>query len=105
MNLTFDVWIKYGDEAKHSPEQKLLLRTIWDYAYNRISLLVDEIEEEERKDNKPKAIVIYLMRRPHVIRPRGYSDELTQRIIECFNDKDAELMWNSVGEKLLSLMN
>ena len=105
MNMIFDVWINYRGKLNHSAEQKLLLKTIWEYAYGRVALLVDEIEEEEKEDKYSKAIVIYLMKRPYSIQPRGYSDKLTEKIIGCFNDNDAKIMWESVADKLLSFMN
>jgi hypothetical protein len=105
MNMIFDIWIKHGGKMNQNVEEKLLLKTIWEYAYGRVALLIDEIEAEERNDKSPKAIIIYLMKRPYAIQPNGYSDKFHDKIVECFNDRDAEIMWASVANKLSAFMN
>lgn len=105
MNMLFDIWIRDNGQVTYTPEQDLLFETIWNYAYDRIAFLVDEIESEEAASTKPPAIVIHLLQRPYAIQPHGYSDKLHDRICGCFNDRDAELMWKDVEEKIKSLWN
>ena len=106
MNIFFDLDIKFpGIYEKSKPEEKLALETIWNYVYDRVILLYDEIEKEESIDDKPKAIMIYLMNDPRAIQPRGYSDALCDKINGCFNENDAKLLWDSVDKALQSLLN
>jgi hypothetical protein len=106
MNLLFDIWIKYPDYKDYKPEEELAIKTIWEYVYDRIFLLIDEMEAEENNGNGiSKAVVIYLMNVPKAIQPRGYSDKLCDKINACFNENDGKLMWESVEQSLKGLMN
>ena len=106
MHIIFDLDIKYpGFYEKLTIEQKAVLDAIWHHVYDRIVYLFDEIEKEEKEGKPAKAIVIYLMNSPKAIQPRGYSDRLCEKINGSFNEKDTELLWDSVESVLKSFRN
>ena len=106
MNIFFDLDIKFpGFYDKCSKEEQIALEAILNYVYDRVVFIHNEIEEEENQDKTPKAIMIYLMQSPRAIQPRGYSKELSGKIIGCFNDKDAELLWQSSDNALKRFLN
>lgn len=105
MHVLFDVWGKFGVEANYSPEEQIAFEAIYNYIYDRIVFMWDEIEAEEKDETVQKAIVVYLLEKPMKIQPRGYSDKLHNRIVGCFNENDAELLWKSVANDLKRLLN
>ena len=106
MNIFFDLDIKYpGFFNKCKPEEQAALQTIWNYVYDRIVYLDNEIEAEEQDKSVSKAIVIYLMKHPYAIQPRGYSQRLSDKINGLFNENDAKLLWESVEKALKSFLN
>ncbi|HZK70598.1 MAG TPA: hypothetical protein VFD03_03630 [Clostridia bacterium] len=109
MNMFFDVWIRDKGSLKYTTAQELAFETILNYVYDRISPLIDEIEVEELIDESDgrisKAVVIYLLNDPKAIQPRGYSDQLCNKINSCFNENDGKVLWESVENALSSLMN
>ena len=70
--------------------------------YDRISILLDEIEVEEVIDDHisdgqiSNTIVIYLLNDPKVIQPRDHSDQLCNQINSCFDENDGQLLWESI---------
>lgn len=106
MNVLFDVWGKFGTgEGIYTPEEESVFESIYNYIYDRIVFMWDEIEEEERQGESQKAILVYLLESPMKIQPRGYSEKLHNRIVDCFNERDAELLWKSVENSLKRLLN
>lgn len=105
MNIFFDLEIDGLDITTCSLEEQTALETIWNYVYDRIFVLIDEIENEETANEKPKAIVIYLMGKQRAVQPGGYSKDLNEKILNCFNENDAKLLWEKVNESLLRFMN
>lgn len=106
MNILFDLEIKFPELFQNcKPEEETALRTIWEYVYDRVAFLANEMDAEEKMDDKGKALVIYLMNKPKAIQPRGYSDSLCNKLIGCFNENDARLLWESVDKALSSLLN
>ena len=108
MNLLFDIWIKYPGYKNYTPEEEQVLKTIWDYVYDRIYLLIPDIENEEintKTPEKPPAVIIYLMNKPTAVQPRGYSDALCDKIIKCFNENDGRILGKMIVGKLQSLLN
>ena len=105
MNVLFDVWAKFGTDAKYTPEEEIAFETIYNYIYDRIVFMWDEIEAEEKDETIHKAIIVYLLERPMKIYPKGYSEKLHNMIIGCFNENDAELLWKSVALYLSRLLN
>lgn len=104
--MLFDIWIRDNGTVTYTPEQELLFKTIWEYVYDRIAFLATEMDSEEDGEVQPKkAVVIYLLERPNKIQPKGYSDRLCEKINGCFNERDAELLWKSVADKLTSFLN
>lgn len=106
MRMLFDIWIKFPGYNDYKPEEEVALETIWNYVYDRVYPLIEEIEKEEAvEDGISKAIIIYLMNEPKAIQPRGYSDQLCKKINSCFNENDGKLLWLSVENALSGLMN
>ncbi len=108
MRVIFDIWIRDEFEGKYSPEQEVLFETVFNYIYDRVHHIIDEIDAEEAlgdKEGNPRAIIVYLLKKPYAIQPARYSDKLHNRIIGCFNENDARLLWESVADALLSFMN
>ena len=103
--MFFDVWVKDSGNVIYTQEQELLFEVVWKYIYDRIAFLIDEIEEEENKALEPPAIMIYLLQKPYAIQPRGYSDRLNEKIVGCFNERDVEIMWKSVEDKIMAYWN
>jgi hypothetical protein len=105
MNVLFDVWAKHGLEAKYSPEEEVAFEAIYNYIYDRIVFMWDEIEAEEKDESNQKAVMVYLLEQPMKIQPIGYSEKLHEKIVGCFNEKDADLLWESVAEALRRFLN
>ena len=106
MNIFFDLDIKFlGFFDKCLPEEQAALQAIWNYVYDRIVFLIDEIELEEAQSDNPKAIMIYLMNDPKAIQPNGYSQKLCDKINGCFNENDRELLWKSVETAIKPFLN
>jgi hypothetical protein len=106
MNIIFDVWVLPNYKKKFSVEQEKMLQAIWHFVYDKIFYLMDEIETEEHGYKKEQRhIMVYLTTKPKKIEPHGYSDKLIDKINGSFNEKDSELMWQSVIDALQSLLN
>ena len=106
MNIFFDVHIL--NPSLHNTatiKQNTLLETVYNYVYERISILKDEIEKEELECNnfKKPAIVIYLKNK--TIKACNYSQTTHDKIVSCFNKNDADIMWSRVNEAIQNLMN
>jgi len=105
MRVLFDVWVKFGaDINNYTESESQVFESIYKYIYDRIVFMWDEIELEETTNQKC-AIMVYLMESPMKIQPRGYSDKLTERVLGCFNDNDAALLWDSVDRDLKKFLN
>ena len=107
MRILFDVWIRDNGSVVYTQEQEALFEAVHHYIYDRLYLLIDEIDKEELREDedKPKAIIVYLLKHPYAIQPARYSDELSARIIGSFNEKDAQLLWESVAKALSTFQN
>ncbi len=107
MRVIFDVWIRDKFEGKYKPEEEILFESVFNYIYDRVHHIIDEIDEEEEHEEpgKSKAIIVYLMEKPAKIVPARYSEKLTDRILGCFNENDAKLMWGSVANEIRKLWN
>lgn len=109
MNVIFDVWIRDNGRVKYTPEQEIFFETIFNYIYDRVHHIIDEIDAEEeageKNGEKPKAIIVYILKRPYAIQPARYSDKLHNRIVGCFNENDARLLWESVATALITFNN
>jgi len=103
MNIFFDLDKQVGFFDSCSLMEKEALRTIWEYVYDRIKVLEKEIEGEELQG--AKCIIIFLATKPRAIQPRGYSQELHTKILECFNENDVDLLWRSVDNALMRFIN
>lgn len=105
MNIIFDVHLLNPSLPQTATiEQNTLLNKVYEYVESRIKILREEIDFEESQ-GLGKATVIYIAKKPNAIQPRGYSDKLCDKINGCFNEKDSELMWKSVVDALLILLN
>ncbi len=94
MNIIFDVHIANPDLPKTATlEQNILLNEIYLLVEERIKVLKDEIDAEEKIIPK-KATVIYLKEKK--LQPRGYSDSLCDKILSCFSEND----WKILGLRL-----
>lgn len=103
MKILFDLQILHPDKWKiKSDEEAKVFREIWNMVYERILILKDQIEKEEEDfptfaDGKmDTAIYINLTTLPMMIIPKGYTKELTNRILCSFSQKDIELLWKRV---------
>lgn len=108
MRVIFDVWIRDNGKVKYTPEQEILFKTIYEYIYDRVHHIIDEIDQEEANEkpgDKPKAIIVYLLKKPYAILPTLYSEKLHNRIVGSFNENDARLLWESVAQALITFMN
>jgi hypothetical protein len=109
MNILFDIWINNSTipaPYKFTPEEESGLQTIWIYIYDRVALLIDEIEKEENESSEyKKAIVIYLLNKPMAIQAHGYSERLTEKIYSCINENDVKTLWQTVENKLSSFIS
>jgi hypothetical protein len=106
MNIIFDVWVLPNYKKKFSIEQEKMLQVIWQFVYDKTFPLIKEIEAEEFGHEKvEKHIMICLTTKPKKIEPHGYSKELIDKINGSFNEKDSELMWQSVVDAVQSLLN
>lgn len=107
MNIIFDVHIANPNLANEtSMEENIVLNEIYLFVEERVKVLQDEIEKEEREykgKGSPPAIVIYL--KTKAIQPGHFSDELHNKIVNCFSQKDVEIMWLRVEAALQNLMN
>lgn len=83
-----------------------MLQAIWQFVYDKTVHLINEIESEEKGfERHQKHIMVYLTTKPKKIEPHGYSEELIDKINGSFNERDSELMWQSVMDALQSFLN
>jgi len=70
-------------------------------------IIFEEIDQEEESEpiKNSRMIMVYLLQKPYAMQPRGYSEKLHNRIVGCFNENDAKLLWESVGDAISKFMN
>lgn len=100
MNIRVDVWEKFPG-YEYQPSEESAFRAIWNFVYDRVFVLLEEIEKEESADKNQKVIMIYLMNHPKRIQCTGYSNALTKKINMSFNETDVSLLLRS-AENVLS---
>ena len=105
MRLLFDIWIKnLGKDFKYSPEEKIIFKEIYNYVYDRVYLLLPEIDKEQDA-NERTVFMVYLLEKPMKIQPSGFSDRLFDKIMSCFNENDPHLLWERVEKELVRFLN
>jgi hypothetical protein len=105
MRILFDLEIAIKDlYQKVTPEQEAFLDGIHKYVFDRIYILGDEIDSEEAANPK-SATVIYLMKEPRGIQPRGYTKDLCDKINACFNENDSQLILDKAFEAVQNILN
>ncbi|MDZ4071524.1 MAG: hypothetical protein U1C70_06855 [Sediminibacterium sp.] len=103
------VWQMYLDDNtcfdNITAEEKILFDCIWDYVKGRLMPLKDEIDKEEAKDMgvKNKGVIIGFPYKG--IGCQGYSNELQQKILSCFDQNGIDAMYLACNEKLKALNN
>lgn len=105
MNILFDVLIANPNLPEEvTVEQNIVLDEMYSLVKERIQVLEEEIDKEETElPYKPKATIIYL--RSKAIQPRGYSEQLCDKIIACFSPTDIQLMMLRIENALKNLLN
>ena len=69
MRVIFDVWIGDNGQVKYTPEQEILFESVFNYIYDRVHHIIDEIDKEEAEEQsgESKAIIVYYWRnRPNL---------------------------------------
>ena len=110
MRILFDLQILYPERwDTMSSQDSRLFEEIHNSTYDRIYILKDEIEKEELQADivgrKNVFLSIFLTTNPKRLQPLGYSEELTLKILSCFNDYDVDSMWDRVENIIKSLLN
>ncbi len=79
----------------------------FNYIYYRVYLFIDEINEEEANESKdkPKAIIVYLLKPPYAIQPARYSKKLHNKTVESFTENDTQQRWDSVVKSVSTFLN
>ncbi len=101
MRLLFDIWIKNsGIEFKYTLEEQIIFEEIYKYVSDRVYPILPEIEVEQDA-SEFAVIMVYLSEKPIKIQPEGFSDELFNKIMACFNENDAHLIEKKVAKASL----
>ena len=105
MIVLFDIWLRDNGKVIYTQQQEAMFEAIFNYIYDRVHLFIDQIDKEEEDKSTPRAIMVYLLVKPYSMQPRGYSEILHNKIVGSFNEKDVELLWESVAKAVSTFMN
>jgi hypothetical protein len=97
MKILVDLWVL--DENNRlgnlSFEEEIFFKTIWEFVYDRVHILEAEIDKEESEadaSDPENALCIMI----EIIRKRlsfnGYSQQLRDKLMACFNDNDQQIL-------------
>jgi hypothetical protein len=93
MNVIFDIWILNPNHEKgYTKEEELIFKTAYEFVYDRVVYLYDEITDEEEKTTSPKPPCILVEFKRRRISFHGYSERLIEKLKGSFNENDGELL-------------
>lgn len=92
MKVVFDLWVLNENHEKgYTVEQELMFKTFYEFIYDRLVYLWNEIEAEEKdKPNGSICIMVELLKK--IISFHGYSESLTEKLKGSFNERDGALL-------------
>lgn len=106
MRLLIDLWVLEEQDStkKLSLDEETFLKTIWEFVYDKVYHLEQEIDKEEEKETEENPMCIMI----EVIRKRlsfnGYSQELRDKLMGCF-DENTQQQLNERLEQAFAFLN
>jgi len=104
MNVIVDLLV-FDPNYKPDEKEKVFYGEMVKFIKQRLALLRDEIELEERKfannpENQVAMTIVYFIRKPGGLKFRNYTPELTAKMNGCFSKDDFDYLDSKLGEVL-----
>ena len=104
MNIIFDLdQLEPKWNKQLSFDEMVAIDDIYEYVETRVKVLKNEIELEESE--KPNDCFIIIALTKDKIMFMGYSDELTEKLKNCFNEKDIAYLKIKINETSKNFLN
>ncbi|MGH2565660.1 MAG: hypothetical protein ACRDE8_09845 [Ginsengibacter sp.] len=94
MTILFDLDVLDRERMQRlSFEEEKIFETIFNFVFERIKPLENEIDKEEKEldsAENPMCIMIEIIRKRVAF--NGYSERLIEKLKQCFNENDSEIL-------------
>lgn len=98
MRVMFDLWALYPDKIKTMTfEEQKVFETIFNFIYDRILILDNEITQEEAGTKDSDVFIMVEILNKKIVF-HGYSESLKERLMGCFNENDEKILQERFAE-------
>ena len=104
MRILFDIWILDPSKIDNmSFEEQTFLETLFSFVDERLIILEDEINKEEASKKEGDCVIIIEILNKRIAY-HGYSNTLTEKMKNCFTEKDSIILSQRL-EKAFNYLN